>query len=116
MEGVTILNSIDITRIDGGWLVGVSLLAFCFLMFLIWCLELIRIGEWYAVIPGIIGAICFIAFIYVTGPSVNATKPTGKYEYEVLLSEDVSFTELYKKYEVVEQRGKIWVLKDKEDK
>ena len=41
--------------------------------------------------------------------------PTGRCQYEVTIDDTVSFTELNDKYEVVEQRGKIWILEDKEE-
>lgn len=40
--------------------------------------------------------------------------PTGITQYEVLIDESVNFQEVYDKYEVIERRGDIWVLQDKE--
>lgn len=40
--------------------------------------------------------------------------PTGIAQYEVLIDESVNFQEVYDKYEVIEHRGDIWVLQDKE--
>ena len=40
--------------------------------------------------------------------------PTGIAQYEVLIDESVNFQEVYDKYEVIERRGDIWVLQDKE--
>lgn len=42
-------------------------------------------------------------------------KPTGRYQYECLIDDKTSYTEIYDKYEVVGQRGEIWVLEDKEE-
>lgn len=39
--------------------------------------------------------------------------PTGKYKYEVTIDKDVSFTELNSKYNIIEQRGNIYILEDK---
>ncbi len=39
--------------------------------------------------------------------------PTGKTRYEVILDKNYPAEELYSNYEVIEQRGKIWVLEDK---
>lgn len=39
---------------------------------------------------------------------------TGRNRYEVTIDEDISITEIYSKYDVIEQRGKIWILEDKE--
>lgn len=41
-------------------------------------------------------------------------KPSGRYRYECLLDDTVPYTEIYDKYNVIEQRGSIWVLEDKE--
>ena len=38
---------------------------------------------------------------------------TGRNRYEVTIDEDISITEIYSKYDVIEQRGKIWILEDK---
>lgn len=44
----------------------------------------------------------------------EGTNPTGRYCYEVTVDDSVSFVELHKKYDVIEQNGKIWTLEDKE--
>lgn len=40
--------------------------------------------------------------------------PTGRYRYECTIDEDTSFAEVCEKYDVVEQKGDIWILEDKE--
>lgn len=42
-------------------------------------------------------------------------EPTGRYRYEVTIDDSVSITEVYDHYNIIEQRGDIWVLEDKED-
>ena len=39
---------------------------------------------------------------------------TGRYEYQAIISEDYSASNLYDQYDVIRQEGKIWVLQDKE--
>lgn len=39
---------------------------------------------------------------------------TGRYEYMVQFNDDVPFVEVYEKYEVLEQRGNVWTIRDKE--
>lgn len=41
-------------------------------------------------------------------------EPTGRYEYQVIIDENVSFTDVYSNYEVVDQNGLIWTIIDKE--
>ena len=45
---------------------------------------------------------------------LEKSKNTGRYKYEATIDKDVPFTEVYKKYDVVKQKGDIWVLRDKE--
>lgn len=62
-----------------------------------------------------IGLILFaIGFILLIVCSIHeGSIPTGKYKYEVTIDKDVSFTDLNSKYNIVEQRGDIYVLEDK---
>lgn len=48
--------------------------------------------------------------------SLQKRVPTGRCQYEATIDDTVSFTELNDKYEVIEQRGKIWILEDKEER
>lgn len=55
----------------------------------------------------------FAALIATTSP-----KPTNKIDYvehEVLVDDSVSFTEFTEKYEIVGQKGKIYVVREKEN-
>ena len=38
---------------------------------------------------------------------------TDRKRYEVTIDKSVSLIEIYEKYDVIEQRGKIWILEDK---
>ena len=52
------------------------------------------------------------------GLNKNAEKddePTGRYRYEATIDESISAEQLYDKYDVIERRGEIWVLEDKEE-
>lgn len=68
------------------------------------------------------GWICFIAGSIIGGAilgismGANLVEPI-EYEthYEVAISEDVSMIEFLEKYEVVDQRGKIFVIKEREE-
>ena len=45
---------------------------------------------------------------------MNEKRETGRTRYEVILDEDYPVSKLYEEYIVKEQRGKIWILEDKE--
>lgn len=57
---------------------------------------------------------CFICAIVFGAVGFKKPLETGRYQYEAIISEDVSLTDFYEKYEVVEQRGGIYVFEDKE--
>lgn len=41
--------------------------------------------------------------------------PTDRYEYKVIIDDNVSMVEFYKQYEVIDQDGKIFIIREKED-
>ena len=63
---------------------------------------------------GILSLILYliVCFLITSGPKVE----TGRQEYMVQFNDDMSFVEIYDKYDVIEQRGDIWTIQDKEIK
>lgn len=49
------------------------------------------------------------------GVDANYKIPIGEYEYKVIIDDNVSMTEFYEHYEVVDQDGKIFIIREKED-
>lgn len=57
---------------------------------------------------------CFFVGTYIVcGASQNENHKTGELQYEVTIDDTVSMTEFNKKYEIIEQRGDIFVVKEK---
>lgn len=63
----------------------------------------------------IVGIILLVACGITAFIGAIFEKPSGRYRYECLIDDTVPYTEIYDKYDVVEQRGSIWVLEDKEE-
>lgn len=40
-------------------------------------------------------------------------EPTGRYQYECTIDDSASFNDVMEYYNVIEQRGDIWILEDK---
>lgn len=60
-------------------------------------------------------AVLCIGFLIAGLISMIATNGYSKRnQYEVILDDNYPASELYKNYNIVEQRGKIWVIEDKE--
>lgn len=56
--------------------------------------------------------------IWALGVKPIVTKediPTGRYRYECTIDDDASFVDIAEKYVVVEQRGDLWILEDKDE-
>lgn len=64
-------------------------------------------------IVSIIGSILFVLSIVGFSLGLIIEEPTDRYKYECTIDESVSIQDIYDRYEVVEQRGEIWVLEDK---
>ena len=112
MNGINILNKTEIMEYTYEQRI------FFAVLFIIWIISamLIVIGlicsfKW----PVIIGGFLFlISYITMCTVDLEKSKNTGRYKYEATIDKDVPFTEVYKKYDVVKQKGDIWVLRDKE--
>ena len=104
IDGITILNQTEIMASNiPSWLFVTIILV----PTLIGSVIAIRIDD--VVLGIIVGIILFL----VGFGTLYSEEPTGRYKYECLIDESVSITEVYGRYEIVEQRGDIWVLEDK---
>lgn len=98
IEGVTVLNQTSLRTVSITQIILWTVIIIVTLDFIM--------AEMYLIFP--IALLCTV-LVCVFVPTTH----TGEYEYECIIDESVSFNELYEKYEIVEQRGSIWVLKDK---
>ena len=118
MEGIHILNQTEIMSTPSMWktLVIIAIItSILSLIFIAICEEY----EWDIARLGgitilILSTICFLIGFVVSMCTIN-TIHTGRYRYEVTVDDDITFDEIMDKYDVVEQRGEIWVLEDKEE-
>ena len=69
-------------------------------------------GDTSVIVTGGFTTLCVVALLAVVGFSPEV--PTDRNEYIVKI-DDASFVEIYEKYEVVEQKGDVWILQDKEN-
>lgn len=111
MDGVTILNTFTVSNcsslamIIGIIIAAIGIIFFCFMWDSSEDADTICYGIF--CVGAIIGAM-FILFM-----SQNHWRVNVRQRYECVLDTDASFVELYEKYNVIEQRGDIWVLEEK---
>ena len=111
MNGINILNKTEIMEYTCAQHIffAVLLIAWCISAILV-IIGLICDFKWPVIISGILFLITCIATCTV---DLEKSKNTGRYKYEATIDKDVPFTEVYKKYDAIKQKGDIWVLKDK---
>lgn len=62
----------------------------------------------------ITSAIFIIAALFLVGAfSYRVANPTGYTEYQVLIDDDVKWKDLYENYEIIDQKGKVYTIKEK---
>ena len=115
MDGITVLSQSEITTTPC-W-IWIFLLVSLFVIILGIVLVTIcasfnkKIGTKLATIFTFLGIVLF--FInWLCG--IIITVPTGKYEYKVTISDEVNFVEFNNKYEIIDQDGLIYTIKEKE--
>ena len=112
MNGINILNQKELMEYSFEANVFFAVLVIVwFISAIALIIGLIGSFKWPAIIGGFF---LIITFITLEAANLEKTEHTGRYKYEATIDENVPFIEVYKKYDVVKQKGDIWVLKDKE--
>ena len=109
---MTILNTYPVLceGLLGG--IGVFVAIVCFICIFIFLNCAMEYGSTACGILSLVCIIlCFAGFITFV---VDDDHPTGKYRYEILLDDLYPASKLNENYDVIEQRGEIFVIEDKE--
>lgn len=111
MTGITILNTIEVICAGN---IALGLIAGGFVGFALFGVLLIISSNdgniffaWLSSICCLISACCMIAGVF-SSPKFH------HYEYEVLIDEEVNLIDFYEKYDIIEKKGEIYVIKEKE--
>lgn len=109
IEGIEVLNTNkcidvpDIVYILGLFAIISILLAFINAI----------IGEEFATL---VGVICFLVLGTIITCIIVMNTLSYHYEYQVTISDEVNFNDFNKKYEIINQEGLIYTIKEKEEK
>ena len=113
MKGIEILTKEPILELSK------TLSIICMILFAVFIISLIcifvSIGEVYYKHVAIFAIISLVSLTSILIMQ-SYTKPTGRYKYKVTIDESVSMIEVYEKYNVIKQDGKIWTIEDKKNK
>lgn len=112
MDGITILNVTEVSENS-----TLFLLALIFLIMgaiLNTVNLLLSTDTKQCVLYGIV-TVTFLALSIVVGVTMDKDREANAHnQYECLIDKSVSMEDVYEKYTVIERRGHIWVLEDKE--
>ena len=114
MKGVNILNIEEISAVplwvDVIVIIAVIVFTISLIILLISVYKLWDVSFMVSIIT------MLISFTFIIALGTNYTEePTGRCRYEATIDESVSITEIYDRYKVVDRRGDIWILEDKEE-
>lgn len=108
MQGIEILNRTEVTvKPIWAWILLIVCVVVGVVAYAVYESNINTIAD---LICGILVIICIIGGVF----ALAHDEPTGKYQYEAIIDENVSIQEIYEKYNVIEQYGKKWILIDKE--
>lgn len=111
MDGITILNTIIVDDYARWVLPTVIALGFICIVSLVLMLNSNDSGV---IIFGTISLLAMIAMPIIIGTSKSHWRTNERNQYECIIDDSVSINEVYENYNVIERRGDIWVLEDKE--
>lgn len=116
MDGITVLSQNEIMTYPA-WGAIMFMISVLLLIVFIMIYVLNNSNKYYKII-GIIactGAILSTICLCIGGVIANFKNiPTGKYTYKVTISNEVNFVEFNNKYEVINQDGLIYTIKERE--
>lgn len=111
MDGITILNTIIVDDYARWALPTVLALGFICIVSLVLMINSNDSGD---IIFSTISLLAIIAIPIIVITSKSHWRTNERNQYECIIDDSVSINEVYENYNVIERRGDIWVLEDKE--
>lgn len=110
MDGVIVLNVVERMRLPDWALICILP---CIIAMAVFFIKLLTGDTQKKINIGGIGFACTLVLIFIFLVVGNTVAPKRIMQYECTIDSNVSFVELCEKYDVIEQRGDIWVLEEK---
>ena len=111
MDGITILNTTIVDDYAQWVLPTVLALGLICIVALVLMLNSNDKGV---IIFGTISLLAMIAMPIIVITSKSHWRTNERNQYECIIDDSVSINEVYENYNVIERRGDIWVVEDKE--
>lgn len=110
IEGVKVLNSAEINEYS--WWFTVLVLS-CIIFAVMIFISILSYSDFGFLISAPMLVITLGAIFISITCTDSVKKPTGRYRYECYMEDYVSINVISEKYDIIEQRGDIWILEDK---
>lgn len=111
MDGITILNTTIVDDYAQWVLPTVLALGLICIVALV---LMINSNDAGVIIFGTISLLAMIAISIIVSTSKSHWRINERNQYECMIDDGTSINEVYENYNVIERRGDIWVLEDKE--
>lgn len=117
MNGITILNETTLTLEPPARFIGTMAIIFFGVMFLLCIIGIIKSiqdRDRSCLIASLMGTLLsmLLGTIFVLRFDYKCNHPVT--QYEAIISDEVNFNEFYQRYEIIEQRGKIYVIQERQ--
>lgn len=114
IEGIEVLSETQLIPIKYIAIVvlGAALLILITVSIIAWIDSVYNPEETPVFITAIIGVVLIV--LYLIFGTINCLDHQYT-QYEVIISDDVNFKEFYDKYEVITTKGKIYIIREKEN-
>lgn len=115
LEGIEVLNQTEITT-KAEW-ISIAVMICTVLMIIFGITAIIAAAlnkDIFTIVMFILTVISAIVILIFIILDIKTNVPTGKYEYQVTINNNVSMTEFHEKYEIVKVEGKIYTIREKE--
>ena len=110
MNGITILNTIERVETGWGWSIWGVILLIAGIILSVMSFVADMNGDSYASLMIFPIAICIVGSLAL----FRTAKVTATYNtYEVTISDTVNFNEFQERYEIIDQRGQIYTIKER---
>ena len=110
---MTVLYQTEITKVEtSGWYYAIGILLLITFLVLIFMVFYRKNWQKFIIPAFVVGVLC-APWIPIGHAIFDKTVHTGRYQYECLINDRAAFTDIYEDYNVIEQRGDLWILEDK---
>ena len=110
IEGITVLAQETITPPTGA-IIGALIFSIVFCVLGIISVVLAIADDEPGM--GVIGALCLMGALVLGVVGFSAAAEDPHTEYKVLIDQNVSWSEVYENYEIIDQEGQIYTIKEK---